>query len=391
MGKSINQYIKNIECTEGLDSIMTVEHRSNNPKRDYLFCNRVQAKHIPANPNTTFGLFGMLLSEVKEKVTGKRVVVVGFAETATAIGAFISENLDNCVYHLQTSREECSGAVRLIEFQEEHSHATEQFLYGNINAIPEFDYILFVEDEISTGKTILNFIREFNHVKSGLKFGVASICNWQSEENKQIYTDNNIDTFALIRGELGNVNAKMDVKIKEIEDDFASNIYKHNTYGYTEIDLGTSVFEIERTGRVPGDNTYLDVIRKTTDEAVKNTLEAHSALVIGTEESMYIPITVAYALENIGINVRTHSTTRSCIDVIDGVDGMNGGIEQRYKLHSAYDNKRNTYIYNLKKYDKVLIITDSNTTEEFKQDIVCALIECGNKPEDIIFIKTNKF
>ena len=150
MGKNVQDYIERLEYVKGLGNIMTVEHRSNNPKRDYLFCNKIQGKHIPVSPSLAFDIFDELAYIVDKKLKDKRVVVVGFAETATAIGGYMASHVESCVYHLQTSRENCSPSGRLIEFSEEHSHATEQYLYGELDAMPKFDYILFVEDEIST-------------------------------------------------------------------------------------------------------------------------------------------------------------------------------------------------------------------------------------------------
>lgn len=53
-------------------------------------------------------------------------LVIGFAETATAIGAVVAERIaPDCVY-VHTTREQFPAANQWIEFLEEHSHAVEQ-------------------------------------------------------------------------------------------------------------------------------------------------------------------------------------------------------------------------------------------------------------------------
>ena len=394
MGKNVQDYIERLEYVKGLGNIMTVEHRSNNPKRDYLFCNKMQGKHIPVSPSAAFDIFDELAYMVDKKLRDKKVVVVGFAETATAIGGYMASHVDSCVYHLQTSREDCNPISRLIEFSEEHSHATEQYLYGELDAMPDFDYILFVEDEISTGKTIINFINEFNRVIPGLSFGVASICNWQDEKNKAIYDELGIDTFALIRGELRDVNAKMDVEIEETAMEYAGVLYDADAElaARNVVNLGTGIpFFIERTGRVPNSPEVHNVVRSSTAKCIDFLGNCNDVLVLGTEEFMYVPMLVGEKLEEWGYRVNTHATTRSSIDIMKDNDGdIKEGLVRKFKLHSAYDVNRVTYVYNLQKYDKVVVITDSNTTDEFVKDIVSALESVGNKEANIMILNLEK-
>lgn len=389
MGKDIYDYIKNIKAPTGLESIMTVEHRSNNPKRDFLFCNKSQGKHIPVSPSISFDLFDELSYQVNLKLKNKRVLVVGFAETATAIGAYMASHVESAVYSIQTTREDCSPVPKLLEFSEEHSHATEQYLYGDISILPNFNYVLFVEDEISTGKTILNFISEFKKIKSDLNFGVASICNWQNAENKNTYNKLAIDTFALITGELLDSSMKMNVNISEEVTEYAGKtIYSlSNKCKYEEIHMVTNnPFLIERTGRLPFNIEYESVVEETFNKAIKFIGDSRDVLILGTEEFMYFPMLIGEMLEGFGKQVKCHATTRSSIDIIKGSSDLKNDIVNKSMLHSAYDINRKTYIYNLKKYDKVLIITDANMTDEFVYDITSALYSYGNNESNIMFL-----
>lgn len=395
MGKSVGEYINKLEAPSGLHSIMTVEHRSNNTKRDFLFCNKLQGKHIPVTPSKALDLFDELLYEIAHTLDGYNILVVGFAETATAIGAHIGEYLTSCRFHTQTTRENCVGVEKLIEFSEEHSHATEQYLYGDRSKLPKFDYVLFVEDEISTGKTILNFIVEFKKLDTQLKFGVASICNWQNSENKEIFKANNIDTFALITGSLKDENVKMDVQVKADVSNYAADLYSCDPKKIRKRKVSLidgDPFIIERTGKFSGYNVYDEILGETFRVASKfiEDGEASNILVLGTEEFMYYPIVIGDMLDGYKRNVKTHSTTRSSIDILEGSIDIKNELVNKSKLHSAYDKDRVTYVYNLAKYDRVFIVTDSNTTDDFINDIVAALVYNGNREEDIMLINITK-
>lgn len=389
MGKNVCDYIQHLDCSNHLINVMTVEHRSNNKKRDFLFCNKEQGKHIPVSPSIAFDLFDELTHLVNSQLKRRKVLVIGFAETATAIGAYLASKFDSCVYHLQTTRENCEPVKKLIEFSEEHSHATEQYLYGDLENIPYFDYVLFVEDEISTGKTILNFIREFKKINHDLLFGVASICNWQNEANREIYKEHNIDTFSLIKGELKDENVKMDVTVKpEVTQYAGKEMYSFTQYcSYETVYMKeNNPFLVERTGRVPGNKEYENILEESFNKVFEFIGKAQDILIIGTEEFMYFPMLVGEMLEGFGRRVHTHSTTRSSIDIIEGSSDIYNGIVNKNKLHSAYDANRDTYIYNLRKYDKVIIITDADMTDEFRFDITSALAMNGNGERDTMFL-----
>ena len=93
---------------------------------------------------------------LKEKFTLKeKTLFIGFAETATALGHSVFENFKDNSFFLHTTREYLKDVNKLSEFCEEHSHATEHFLYGNPK---KFDRIVLIDDEFTTGNTALNFI-----------------------------------------------------------------------------------------------------------------------------------------------------------------------------------------------------------------------------------------
>ena len=73
-----------------MQEIVAVAKRENNSRRNYLVLNRLQAKHVPASPKRALDYFEELAGQVKEKFGGERLLLVGFAETATGIGAALA-------------------------------------------------------------------------------------------------------------------------------------------------------------------------------------------------------------------------------------------------------------------------------------------------------------
>lgn len=365
--------------------IVSICKRKNNPKRDFLFVNSLQGKHIHVEPSKTFTLFGELVSEILKSVDrSEKLVVIGFAETATAIGHYIASSLPNCIYYMQTTREPIPYATSLLEFKEEHSHATEQFLYGTLNNFQSCDRIIFVDDEISTGNTILNFIHEIEHLGIHKRYGVATLLNWQNDEWTKKFSNLDIDTYFILRGKLKDLKSKVPVHISE------QNICYKNLETYPtilNIKCTVSDFYKERMGCKP--YKLLDfskIVYSQISKAIGSALPKKSdkVLILGTEEFMFTPMVFGKMLSEIlNVNVHFHATTRSPIETSSA---SSYAIHHRYSISSCYNKTRNTFIYNLQRYDKVYIITDVNPTDDFIKDISSALISVGCSIQNIIII-----
>ena len=133
-------------------------------------------------------------------------------------------------------------------------------------------------------------------------------------------------------------------------------------------------------------NLFCKDIAQEICQKIKNkVLCTDNMLVLGTEEFMYPAIMTALEIEHqhIANSVRCHSTTRSPIGINNSDDYP---IKEGYKIPSFYDSSRETYIYNLKKYDKIIIITDScGDSAAAISKLSMALTRYGN--EDIIYIR----
>lgn len=307
------------------DELISVCKRENNSKRDFIFVNRYQGKHVPARPQDILQLFETLRITISKDSRWNRkenVCIIGFAETATAIGNYIADNIPNKnYYYLQTTREK-SNKQLLVEFKEEHSHATEQALYGDLQKLQKCDRILFVDDELSTGKTILNFINELEKIGK-FQYSVASFLNLQSKEDEQKFKEKNIDTYCLIKGKIKDKNKKISIEqLSDIED---LNVLR-NEYEHPKTDL-----------------------------------------VIGTEEDMYNAILKAERLEKSNTSGKQYyfqASTRSPICPCNEDDYV---LHNRIKFVSAKDANRIVYLYNLRQYDRIIVM--ANQSEEQSKDM----------------------
>lgn len=345
------------------DEIISISQRENNNKRKYLIVNPLQAKHIPVSPEKSLKLFRELGDLAKQKYNNEKVLIIGFAETATAIGISVAEAFGKDTIYINTTREDINEKYKVADFSEEHSHATEQklFCYDWNNVIADVERIIFVEDEVSTGKTILNFVKvlkEGSIINKKLMFSVVSIINAMNKEAINIFDNNNIDYIYLLKinsqdieNKSNNIYLDKVDELKCYEMDFEKNIDIKSIQGKKDTRIGVTIKEYIDCCNCLSDNII--------DSFLNNEFYKKNILILGTEECMYPAIKTAEIILKscFASSVNTHSTTRSPIMAFNDNNYI---INSKYAVRSLYSNERKTYIYNLKKYDKALVITDSN-------------------------------
>lgn len=387
-----------VDITENLsnfdvEDVVKICKRRNNNKREYLFVNQYQGKHIPCNPSKILDFFDTFVEILKQKLNPKeRIIVVGFAETATGIAEYVSYKLKDdkkfakaMVYHLQTSREKYEDFYKLFDFNEEHSHAVNQCIYSQ-KVLPQYDRILFVEDEITTGKTILNFISQFKKINPNCKYTVASFLNWQNAESISTYNKMGIDRVYMISGKIKN-NLPSLSEVVDIPFDNYLAVYAGRpmyTIGSNKILYLNMLNADSRLG--VDSSVFKSQIKSTLNKVMTQILSDITPNdvvdVIGTEEYMLYPLMIAQDIKSsIGCSVTYHATTRSPI-VISDIKGY--CIKNGIKLNSFYDDHRETYLYNLN--DDVtlyVVITDSHMISDgmkaFSQ-------YCEDKGKRVLFI-----
>lgn len=364
--------------------LVRIAKRENNTRRKYLVVNRLQGKHIPVSPKEALQMFRSLAELIKEAYPSERLLMVGFAETATAIGASVA--IECQAAYMQTTREVIDG-VDYLYFSESHSHATEQKLVKTDldKIIGKTDRIVFIEDEVTTGNTILNIVRLIQKTYAQpVSFAVASILNGMNEEALENYKNLKIpvhylvktahDTYTEIAEQYqadGTCHICTKPQEKEVEQqkEVQQQIEMQQT---KEAQQPIEVQEISgwiNARRLHTADTYKQECEQLWQEIqqkygytkyTKETETGRRILVLGTEEFMYPALYVGAKLEEAGYTVRMHATTRSPIAVSKEEKYP---LHTRYELASLYDKNRTTFVYDLTEYEEVLVLTDAQNQE----------------------------
>lgn len=365
-----------------IDNLVRVAKRENNTKRPYLYVDPLQGKHIPASPGEILGMCRALADIVNERHANESLYVIGFAETATGIAAGVCGYLKNAVYYQNTTREYREGGSYL-HFTESHSHAEDQLLRadGIETALKSCKRVIFIDDEITTGNTVLKLIDviEKNYDTSGLNYSIVSILNSMTEERVKELSDKGIDCLFL---------AKLP---------FEYNIESISDVGFDErlhtVAIGAETSELNETAFVVSQDPR-DIIKfRDYDNEIAGFTErlsggerCESMLILGTEECMFPAVRLGDAIERSGLvkRVKVHATTRS---PITACEKQGYPLNHRYQLRSLYDESRTTFIYDIKKYDKVIILTDSQIPSKGIYDLCSALKSVGNDNITVIRLK----
>ena len=360
-------------------SMIAVAKREKNPKRNYLLVNRFQGKHVPVSPTKSFRLFQELGQKLEGCYGNEKILMIGFAETATAIGAALAVQFD--VSYIQTTREEIPGA-KYLYFSEAHSHAAEQKIVRNeFDQIQDqIDRIIFVEDEITTGNTICNAIRVIEkEYEKTFRYSVISIVNGMDAAAKRRFEEKKIDRFYLL-------SAKNEVYQSVAELYRGDGSYHKAGFQVNEAYIRDVVL---KGWTNPRHMTQGKAYEKACGELVQSicreldACQKQKILVLGTEEFMFPAMCVGAALEQKGRSVKCHATTRSPIAVSRETEYP---LKERWELISCYEESRKTYVYELEAYDLVLVITDApGVADRGMKTLLHALQECGNK--DIIVVR----
>lgn len=361
------------------EQLVRIARREKNTKRSYLVVNRLQGKHVPVCPDEAFAMFLELAALVRKAYQDERLLLIGFAETATAIGAALAVEL-NTLY-MQTTREEIPG-VEYLYFSESHSHATEQKLVRDDidRVVDETDRIVFVEDEVTTGNTILKIIDLLEKRYPGKSaFGVASLLNGMDEKALNTYADRGISLQYLVKTQHGCYT------------EIAGRYRGDGVYVEADLsDPGDGLAELTVPGWM---NARRCVLASDYRKACENLwisirecgylTEKKKVLVTGTEEFMYPALYVAGRLQEQGKTVKCHSTTRSPIEVSSEEEYP---LHRRYELRSLYEDERRTFLYDPDRYDGAVILTDAqNNSRTGINTLVHALRSCGN--EEILLVR----
>ncbi|MGW6883523.1 phosphoribosyltransferase [Streptomyces goshikiensis] len=351
-----------------LDALLGLALRRN-PKRAHLLVSRVLGKHVPQSPEAVYAA-GYGLGERVRALLGDgaaaAAVVLGYAETATGLGHCVADGLALAPY-LHSTRRPVPGVEPAGGFEEAHSHATSHLL------LPEDPQLLagggplvLVDDEFSTGNTVLNTIADLHARHPRGHYVVVALVDMRSPADRDRLTafaeglGARIDLVALARGTVSlpeGVLAKGQALVEEYEtrgaagdaDDPAavagsgagaasgsrSAAESGAGFGSAAGPAAGSVAAVERValgwpgglpdggrhGFAPADRDRLEAALPALAGRIAAALgpEPGRVLVLGNEELMYAPLRLARALEESGAarEVRFSTTTRSPVLAVD--------------------------------------------------------------------------
>ncbi|MFI1176468.1 phosphoribosyltransferase [Streptomyces melanogenes] len=157
-----------------------------NPKRAHLLVSNVLGKHVPQRPSRVYGAGFALGEEVRELLgpAAAGAVVLGYAETATGLGHAVADGLGVAPY-LHSTRRPVDGVARAGGFEESHSHATSHLLLPEDPGLLAGDGVLvLVDDEFSTGNTVLNTIRALHARYPRPRYVIVALVDMRSPTDR---------------------------------------------------------------------------------------------------------------------------------------------------------------------------------------------------------------
>lgn len=388
-----------------------------NPKRAHLLVSNVLGKHVPQSPGVVWRSgydLGVRVRELLGPTDAGRAVVLGYAETATGLGHSVADGLGTAPY-LHSTRRPVPGVARAGGFEESHSHATSHLLLPEDPALLAAPGpLVLVDDEFSTGNTVLNTVRALHARYPRERYVIVALVDMRSAADRDRLADfaseigARVDLVTLAAGTVRlpeGVLERGQALVAEYEArDAGAHVGAGSGAGagvgageaggggagsgaggaaarvpapapsVRRVELGwpDGVPDGGRHGFTPAHRARLDAALPAMAARVADALGLPAAatgrdtlprvLVLGCEELMYAPLALGVALENRGgADVRFSTTTRSPVLAVD-----DPGYAIRTRLvfpahDQPADGPGDRYAYNIAGagFDAVVAVVDS--------------------------------
>lgn len=357
-----------------------------NPRRAHLLVSNVLGKHVPQSPSVVYGhgfALGRRVRELLGAEGARAAVVLGYAETATGLGHCVADGVGLAPY-LHSTRRPVPGVDTAGGFEESHSHATSHLLLPeNPALLAGAGPLVLVDDEFSTGNTVLNTIRDLHARYPRDRYVVVALVDMRSAADlgrlAEFATEigARVDLVAAARGTVNlpeGVLEKGQALVAEHEitettestetTEPADSRPGHPGAARVELGWPRGLPDGGRHGFTPGHRIRLDAALPAMAARVADALPkgARRVLVLGFEELMYAPLRLARELEQVvSAEVRYSTTTRSPVLALD-----DPGYAIRTRLvFPAHDDPDDgpgeRYAYNVAGagFDAVVAVVDS--------------------------------
>lgn len=378
------------------ESLFSVALRVNK-KRQFLFVSKLIAKHLAVHPSAALGTGTLLASLLMEKFglegysdapalvemieTGKinreksmeslkfkkampqKTVFIGMAETATGLGHSVFQHFEDAAY-IHTTREEMVGITPSFVFEEEHSHATSHKVYAPPGMLEDAQTIVLIDDEISTGNTLLNLVCALDDQFPGKNYASLSILDWRSDSQKEklekMADDRNIrlNILSLMAGQFELIHSQVPEEPELLSLSSTGSRLPDIELPGTKLTAGSATGQqyISYTGRFGLTSKEHDEIGEWAESAADLIgQQSDKALVIGVGENMYLPLRFALAL---GGSPVVQTTTRSPIFASQTADYP---IKEKAKFDLPDADGVSQFIYNLNELDidRIYLLAES--------------------------------
>lgn len=415
-----------------------------NPRRAHLLVSTVLGKHLPADPRLVYGAGRLLGAMTADRLAGRHgdiavtggallrsalhaaepaedcrrlielcdqqradtppvagAVVLGYAETATGLGHCVAESLAGSYLH--STRRLVPGCQPVAGFDEEHSHATRHLLLpDDPQLLAGPGPLVLVDDELSTGQTVLNTIEALHRDWPRRRYLIAALVDLRSGADRARlrrtaeFLGVEIDVVTLASGQLRVAEDALAVgqRLAAGQPVTPSGSGRRARLSPVLTGWPAALPEGGRHGFPPGSQPAFEqasaglakllAARLREQQAVEQgdgtgqpaqpdrPLPPRRILVLGSEELMYAPLRIAAALaeELQGwATVRYSSTTRS---PVVAVDDPGYAIRNRLSFPSSDEDADPAggsgarYAYNVagpgpdQRFSDIVLITDTD-------------------------------
>jgi hypothetical protein len=386
----------------GVDALVGIALR-HNPKRAHLLVSTVLAKHVPTVPGLALAageLLGLLVSATLGEAAGASaadgarrhvrhfgdrlaalidrlaerpepgtpgdrirarrdlaelrrdiraattahpgVVTLGYAETATGLGQLVADALQ--AYYLHSTRHAPAGATPFAGFAEEHSHATDHALLPTDPTwLRAGGTAILVDDELSTGTTVVNTITALHALSPQRHWVIASLIDLRSTADLARFDalaaslGTRIDVVCLAAGSIG-LPADVLTRAGRIIESMPAAVPERA--GDDPAHTNGTVHLLDCTDLAPVRSARFGTTRPTdagmaasVAQRITDLLPAGATgeapgptdrgiLVLGSEEFIALPMLIAADLDSTAgsRSVRFSTSTRSPIATLDQAD-----------------------------------------------------------------------
>jgi hypothetical protein len=270
----------------------------------------------------------------------KNALFLAFAETATGLGHSVFSCFDNARF-IHTTRDTIPDFRERILFEEEHSHATSHKVYPLDSRVFSMEGpVVFIDDEISTGKTVLNIIKEINKAYPGKEYIVLSIMDFRSKGDrdflKRFEKEEGIRVrfISLVSGEFeiglnsrfeswdeadaileeskqlvkkplpDDENKEMELRYIELSEYFDDFVLMPSVNDMGEVNSIPYLKASGRFGMNQSDTKKLHGQLKVVAKRLSGEIKGEKILFLGTEEFIYIPLCLSSFIDRIFIFIR---------------------------------------------------------------------------------------